>query len=655
MNAQIKLALLVALTLSSDIRVQAQVPDPANNFESPVPTNSKASTTQQPPAIPVKTLKLPAWGIPSGCEQVKPMDSSREGRIFLDEDLPSLMTRTLVVNAKDLPKDGVLWILTGPRAGLTVDIRQDSVELLERYYDSFALNQEGIDKYARCPESKKTVCRVNTEGTLQAVTLTLDYQTSVELVVNGQSVYRGRFAEDISRHQLRLPSATNEIQWQMLRPTTKTASITVAPERSHQKILGWGGIASMPSYHRLSEAGKRRWWQLLCEYNLNIQREYPAGRTLKPDYSNLGSLQAAIHHYYEDNFPNGETVDFDYLRLHRLLPHSEVWFEYWWQIPPWTIGKPDEYAKSIIEYCQRLKAHSGRGPEIVGVQNEHLDKDWSRQAQALRAQLNATGFSSTQIHMNDDGQMAGGLKWLKEYRADPAAWQAIDYTASHQYDFQKVFTDPDQFDAKLRQWHELSDGKPFLSTEVCINDNAWQLRSYRVAFQMAQQYHKTLTIADASAVCYCWLLLDVEQPNFTWSRTLFAVDRENGSVPSVPSHQLRCYGAFSRHLPTGMSRVDAASDNPQLLVSAFSGDSGKHTLVMINRATEPLVVAANWAGARFTNLERVSQSEPNSLEPFSGNPSPIRIEPGEIVTLTDVPLTAVPEGFWPAFEETTHK
>ena len=648
---------LVVLALSPVTQLRAQVLGQITNSDSPQLTTDVTSIPKQTPIIPGKVVTLPSWEIPSGWEQVKPMDSSRAGRVFLDEDLPSLMTRTLVGNAKDFSNGDLSWILTGPRAGLTVAIHKNSVELVERYYDSFALNPEDAKKSSRFPELKRIVCRVRAEGALQAVTLTLDYQASVELFLNGQSVYRGRFAEDISRHQLRLPASTNELQWQLFRPTAKTASVTVIPDPAHrhQTILGWGGITSMPSYYRLSEAGKRQWWQLLCEYGLNIQREYPAGRTLNPDYSNLGSLQAAIHHYYEDNFPNGETVDFDYLRLHRLLPQSEVWFEYWWQLPPWTIGKPEAYAKSIIEYSQRVKDRSGRAPEIIGVQNEHLDADWSLQAKTLRRQLDAAGFSTTHIHMNDNGSMTKGLDWLKRYHADAAAWQAIDYTATHQYDYQADFTKPDKFDATLRQWHESAGDKPFLSTELCINDNAWQLHSYRAAFQMAQQYHKTLTIADASAICYCWLLLDVEQQTFNWTRTLFAVDRENGSIPSVPSHQLRCYAAFSRHIRAGMIRVDAESDNTQLLASAYSGDSGKCTLVLINRSTKPMSVAVSWAGANFTMMERVSQTEPNLLEPFSRALSSIRIEPGEILTLTDVPLTTLPEEFWHVFEKINAK
>ena len=46
---------------------------------------------------------------------------------------------------------------------------------------------------------------------------------------------------------------------------------------------------------------------------------------------------------------------------------------------------------------------------------------------------------------------------------------------------------------------------PFLATEICINDPHLQEPSYRIAFAVAQLYHKNLTELDAVALMYCWL------------------------------------------------------------------------------------------------------------------------------------------------------
>lgn len=52
--------------------------------------------------------------------------------------------------------------------------------------------------------------------------------------------------------------------------------------------------------------------------------------------------------------------------------------------------------------------------------------------------------------------------------------------------------------------HQIHEGK---------NPPAWQIPSCRLAFLMAQHYQKTLSLTDAVAIAYCWLLLDTEQPS----------------------------------------------------------------------------------------------------------------------------------------------
>jgi hypothetical protein len=104
-------------------------------------------------------------------------------------------------------------------------------------------------------------------------------------------------------------------------------------------------------------------------------------------------------------------------------------------------------------------------------------------------------------------------------------------------DYQNFFTNPDGFDSLLTQWKELAGDKPFLSTELCINNDKYQWPAYRVALTMGQLYHKNLVLADASAVCYCWTLLNVVQPSFGWTRTLTVPDRGHGFVPVAPSHR----------------------------------------------------------------------------------------------------------------------
>jgi hypothetical protein len=153
---------------------------------------------------------------------------------------------------------------------------------------------------------------------------------------------------------------------------------------------------------------------------------------------------------------------------------------------------------------------------------------------------------------------------------------------------------------------------------------------------MAQLYHKTMTILDAQAMLYCWTLLDVEEPTFGASRSLFIPDRDYGNVPKPSSYQLRTYGAFSRRLREGMVRVDADSGDPDLLVSAYEGPSSARTAIVLNRSTVPRRVRFDWPGSRFTVVEVSSPYAANTVRrPVS---SEMSIQPGEIMTLSNVPL-----------------
>jgi len=90
----------------------------------------------------------------------------------------------------------------------------------------------------------------------------------------------------------------------------------------------------VPAYAKLSADGKRRWFELLAEYNPLIQREYPNGYHLKKDLSNLDTLTDASPHYYGDNFPNGEISDFDYNRRIQRMG-GKVFFQFW-ALPEWA-------------------------------------------------------------------------------------------------------------------------------------------------------------------------------------------------------------------------------------------------------------------------------------------------------------------------------
>ncbi len=581
----------------------------------------------------------PGWGRPDEI-----------ARKYFHENLTALFARTLTLDAALPQRSTLRWIFTGPHAGLTVELTSNKVRIAERYYDSMAL-YEGQGNF---PEKTTLTNERQFTGDARSLTVIADAHLAVRVLVNGQQILEAPLLFDLTRHQLMLVASRTAhlvVSGSLLQPDLKSATITINPSEIHQTMLGFGGSPSIPAYAELSDEGKRAYWQILKRYNLLLSREYPMGTQLKPDMSDLENPADATPHYYGDNFPNSELSSFDYSR-HVLDLGGSVIYELWalpswatvpnngphatdtWNKPIKQVANPDEYARLIVTYCKKAQAATGSAPAIVGIENE-VDQPpevFSQMALALRRELDKAGFTATKIHMADASYMFLGIDRATELRKNPEAWKALDYAAVHEYDFQEFLANPDLYDARMKQMHEAADGKPFLATEICINDPHYQEPSYRIAFAVAQLYHKNLTEMDAVALMYCWLLLDVEQPTFAGSRSLLAPDRTRGWIPVPTSYQLRVMGAFSRHILKGMQRVGVDTADPDLLATAFA-DGQHQTLVVINRSATARKLTVEGAAHPWVEMERTGLEEENAV---STVPAEVVVEPGEIVVLSTI-------------------
>lgn len=580
-----------------------------------------------------------AFELGAGKGEFHAWGQGRDFRFFFDEFLPALFERTIVLDEFNVESE-LQWIFTGEHGGFTVTIDQNKISLSQRFYDSSAFNQINKNN-ARHPEWSTPAVKATYQNPLRAVTVTMDHKLGLSVSLNGREALREECLFDVSRHQLRLADGKGKVRGTMLQPNPEPAVVRVDPTIRHQTMMGFGGIATPTAYAQLSAEGKRQWWKLLQEYNLLIQREYPIGMRLNRQMNNWDVIEDATPHYYGDNFPNGEISDFTYIKQLRRLG-GKVWFEFW-ALPPWVQNDVEKYADAIVRYCQVSNERAGVPPDIVGIQNE-VDQSASmfhNMTLALRRRLDQAGFNSVRIHMSDSGSLSGGIKRAEKFRSSEAAWSAIDYSATHMYDYQNFFTNPDRFDERLAQWKDLTGDKPFLSTELCINNSKYQWPTYHVALTMGQLYHKNLVLTDAVAICYCWTLLNVVQPSYGWTRSLCVPDREHGFVPTASSYQLRVFGAYSRRIREGMFRVEAETDNNDLLVSAFAGDGDIGTVVVLNRSTKPRRVLVSWPNVTFTEMELVDPYYENDVRKAPAirvdGTTEITIEPGTLITLTNVP------------------
>jgi O-glycosyl hydrolase len=635
----------------------------------------QAPETQQPPAVelapqePTAAARKQTFRFDSSIKKVQLWGLGEVyPRVYFDEFLPTLFDRTLEFDSFGLGDEGAGfdWIFTGERGGFTIRIEPTRLRVFERYYDSVGLvplNERMPG--ARFPERLWSQATVEYQGELKTVQVTLDHQLKLAVALNGRRVFEQLCLLDVRRHQLSCDGKTARVEGALLEPEVQNATIQVFPSEARQTIIGFGGITTPTAYAMLSDEGKKRWWELLCEYNLLLHREYPMGTRLAESQANWDRIEDAIPHYYADNFPNSEVSNFEYLKSIRRI-QGLVLFEFW-QLPPWAkqaewkdasgaahagVADPGPYARAMVEYCRVSRERTGAPPDIVGIQNEVTQPAaiWQEMTLRLRQELDRAGFDKVKIHMQDAPIVRQGLASAMAFQASPQVWQAIDFSAVHLYDYQNSFTNPDQFDSTLEQWHVLTKDKPFLATEICVNDSKYQAESYRLALAMGELYHKSLTLADASAICYCWLLLNVEEPSFGWTRTLFIPDPAQGFVPKPSSFQLRVFGAYSRRVRQGMHRVEVKSSNPDLLVTAFAGHQGLATLVILNRSSKAQRTRISWPRCKLSFLEVVDPYHENAV---SENPAPSRgsagdrgldsqaellIAPGSIVTLSSVPL-----------------
>ncbi len=602
-----------------------------------------------PPAISAPaadTFRFVSDG-PAGPGWSRPDEIARK---YFHENLTALFERTLTLDATLPQRTTLRWIFTGPRAGLTVELTSNKVRIAERYYDSMAL-YEGQGNF---PEKVTFADERQYTGDARSLTVIADAHLAVRVLVNGQQILEAPLLFDLTHHQLMLVASRTAhlvVSGSLVKPDIKTSTITINPSEAHQTMLGFGGSPSIAAYAELSDEGKRAYWQILKRYNLLLSREYPMGTQLKPDLSNLEDPADATPHYYGDNFPNSELSSFDYSR-HVLDLGGSVIYELWalpswatvpyngphatdtWNKPIKQVAIPDEYARLVVTYCEKAKAATGSAPAIVGIENE-VDQPpevFAAMALALRRELDKAGFTATKIHMADASYMFLGIDRARELRKNPEAWKAIDYAAVHEYDFQEFLANPDLYDARMKLMREAADSKPFLATEICINDPHYQEPSYRIAFAVAQLYHKNLTELDAVALMYCWLLLDVEQPTFAASRSLLAPDRTRGWIPVPTSYQLRVMGAFSRHILKGLQRVSVESGDPDLLATAFA-DGQNETLIVVNRSATARKLTVQGANHPWAEMERTGLEEENAV---SAVPAEVVVEPGEIVVLSTI-------------------
>jgi hypothetical protein len=523
--------------------------------------------------------------------------------VFFPDYLPAFFTRTLVLDDQTLPAGSYLqWRLTGPDASLVLRLLSNELIVYLEFHDSMGFSTEceifapDIWQGPKHPSCIRYERRVHLQQPAQAITLSVDRSLTARVDWGSADCLSLPCTCDLLRSQLNL-IGEGWVKGYLRSPDLRSVVVTIDPEQRFQTIRGFGGIMSAPAWRQLSAEGKQQWLRIVRENNWLIQREYPTGSELKQSMDNWDCAADAMPHYYGDNFPNGESSDFEYNRAVQELG-GEVWFEFW-LYPPWVQKHSnDEYQRvdagkfvdAVLAYCETAVAKTGKPPAIVGIQNEisPSEEDLASMVPLLRQRLDLAGFHGTKIHMANCSSLRGGFEFLRRVKIYPEVWRCIDCLAVNEYDAQGNVGSLERYAEELKRFAALGEGREVLSPEISLPQPRFQGSGYRLAAMMAELFHYNMVDFEATALCYCWTLLDTEQPNYEATRSLYGLAKCDDFTPSPKGRIARTFNAFSKSLPKGSVRMAAACEASDLLVSAWLLPDGQQRLIAFNRGTTPL-------------------------------------------------------------------
>jgi O-glycosyl hydrolase len=391
--------------------------------------------------------------------------------------------------------------------------------------------------------------------------------------------------------------------------------VTIDPSRTYQVMQGFGAS------HRL--------WEDPHVSNAPRTSIPPAARTeiLTRLYKDLGLTRVRLA------FDSPKRNDAHLAYVKEAIPFG---LETYFPAPiildsSITERNPDAYVEWALPILLRWR-QLGQEPPFFSVYNEPGNSDlrvWSGQwmrtvVKRLGARMRAAGIK-TQLVIPDDINPAEAYGRARVILEDAEARPYVGALAYHLYGTSIA-------DQQKMQQLSMTYGIPVWMTEY----SNVAFREYRGALKWAWTVHTLISDCGVSAVDYMWGFFG----SWDVGHELVAVEFDGGKYKShAPTWAYYVTGHFSRFVRPGYVRVDARSDDPDVLVSAYTGPDGM-VIVAINSGRDPKLATFRLAGGPASgSLSAVmtTRSEPwKTMPPIPAQDGSfsVMLPPESLTTLT---------------------
>jgi glucuronoarabinoxylan endo-1,4-beta-xylanase len=279
----------------------------------------------------------------------------------------------------------------------------------------------------------------------------------------------------------------------------------------------------------------------------------------------------------------------------------------------------DEFAEWLAAYVIGYKTYHNITIGWIGLQNEpnfvatyesceYTPEEMRDVIKVVGAKFEAEGIT-TKIVVPETTGSSNAPDYLSTIMADPDAAKYVDVFANHLYeDHIATFFNPDPRIPYLQAVAALGTqyDKPIWQTEYSLLSGSEQ-GTFREALYTAYNIHNFLTYGNGSAYLV-WGLFWISSGS---GQGLIAIPSYGASSYTI-TPKFYAVKQYFKFISPGLRRIEAASDNPNVLVSAYVNETdGNVTIVAINKGSSSITTTfslGNVSVAAF-NQYRTSDSE----------------------------------------------